>query len=1053
MTGRGGSLAKPSLTALPMRLALLVLLTAALVPSAALRAQQVAIPRVDRMPAIPADYRLRDWDRVAAGADSLMFDRTRTGQYLPLVAVYGGTVNYPAHGSFGIETYVGQGNEIPGEAITALPALVGGTWAGADKRTQFGTNWALFAEQFFNRRPAENVYLNGPQTRSGQDWWYDTMPNVFFYQLRAQYPGTGQFDAQFRLVAEQWLRAVNALGASAAPWRLPAVEYRGFALSTMTPRLDGVPEPEAAGAIAWILYSAYRETGDERYRIGAEQALGALDRQRQNPSYELQLPYGTLAAARMNAELGTNYDVGKMMNWSFERGPLRGWGTISGITRGGVSLDGLVGEVDGDGYAFAFNGFQQAAALVPVVRYDDRFARAVGRWMVNLASASRRFYSTELPAENQDGEAWAFPNDPRGLLAYEALRGRLQGAAPYATGDALGFGRPTNLSLYTSASAGYLAAIVDSTEVRGVLRLDLRRTDVYRTPSYPSFLVYNPHAAAQTVTVPLPFGLYDVYDAAANAFLARGVSGRPAVTIPPDAARVLVFPTSGGAETSVDGRRSVNGIVIDYDDGTRGNRPPRVRALVADDSTLARGQLATLHCTPDDAETAEPTVVWSASRGQITASGRTATWSAPDVGDADVTCTASDGSRTGAATLRLRVLQNQAPTGASVTATPQSVDVSGTTMLTCAASDPEGEALVYTWTVTAGSVSGPGATTTFTAPDTQQAVTATCTATDPSGATARATRLVVVGRLVLDLRLDGDAVDQTPFDHDGAVSGALPAPGRDGRPGRALLFDGVDDAVAVPSTPALSPTDRISVSVWLNLSALPEREVFVVSHGSWQNRWKLSLTPQGRPRWTVNTSARIVDLDAPAPVAAGSFTHLVGTYDGARMRLYLNGARVADIAQDGPIRTTDLPLLVGQMLPGQAEYNFPGVVDDVRVYNVALTAADVQEIYGATTSGENGPDAPAALGLGQPFPNPSRGRVTVPLSLGREGTVRVRVVDALGRTVATLLDGPLPAGAHTLTWDGAGLAAGVYVVRLDGGSSGGSDDDRGVSVRRVLVVR
>ena len=1042
-----------------MRLALLVLLTAALAPSAALRAQQVAIPRVDRMPALPADYRLRDWDRVAAGADSLMFDRARVGTYLPLVATYGGTVNYPAHGSFGIETYVGQGNEIPGEAITALPALVGGTWAGADKRTQFGANWALFAEQFFNRRPAENVYLNAPQARSGQDWWYDTMPNVFFYQLRAQYPGTGQFDAQFRLVAEQWLRAVTALGASAAPWRLPAVEYRGFALSTMTPRLDGVPEPEAAGAIAWILYSAYRETGDERYRIGAEQALGALDRQRQNPSYELQLPYGTLAAARMNAELGTNYDVAKMMNWSFERGPLRGWGTVSGITRGGVSLDGLVGEVDGDGYAFALNGFQQAAALVPVVRYDDRFARAVGRWMVNLASASRRFYSTSLPAANQDGEAWAYPNDPRGLVAYESLRGSFQGATPLATGDAVRGGwAPTNLALYSSASVGYLAAVVDSTEVRGVLRLDLRKTDVYRTPSFQSFLVYNPHPAPQTVTVPLSFGLYDVYDAAANAYIARGVSGRPAVTIPSDAARVLVFPTSGGTETSVDGRRSVNGIVIDYDDGTRGNRPPRVRALVADDSTLARGQLATLHCTPDDAETAEPTVAWSASRGTLTPSGRTATWSAPDVGDADVTCTASDGSRTGASALRLRVLQNQAPTGASVTATPQSVDVSGTATLACTATDPEGEALVYTWSVTAGSVGEPGATTTFTAPASPQAVTATCTATDPSGATVRATRLVVVGRLVLDLRLDGDAADQTPFDNDGTVAGALSAPGRDGRPARALVFDGVDDAVAVPSTPALSPTDRVSVSVWLNPSALPAREMFVVSHGSWQNRWKLSLTPAtaggggGRPRWTVNTAARIVDVDAPAPVAAGSFTHLVGTYDGARMRLYVDGARVADVAQDGPIRTTDLPLLVGQMLPGQTEYNFPGVLDDVRVYNVALTLAEVLDLYGATTAGETGPDTPVSLGLGQPFPNPSRGRVTVPLSLGREGDVRVRVLDALGRTVAVLLNGPLPAGAHTLTWDGgAGLASGVYVVRLDGGE--GEGDDRGVTVRRVLVVR
>ena len=1029
-----------------MRPALLLLVvTAALAPA---RAQQIPIPRVDQMPALPPDYRLRDWDRVAAGYDSLVFGVTRTGTYFPLARTYGSTVNYPGQGGFGIESYVGQGNEIPGEAINALPALVGATWAGADKRTQFGTDWVLRAEEWFNRRPEENVYLNVPQTTSGQDWWYDTMPNVFFYQLRAQYPGVAHADAQFRSVADQWLRAVTALGGRATPWALPAIAYRGFVLSTMTPRLDGVPEPEAAGAIGWLLYSAYRETCrtgpcDERYRIGAEQALDALGRQTQNPSYELQLPYGTLAAARMNAEVGTHFDVGRMLAWSFDRGALRGWGTLAGITRGGVTLDGLVGEVDGDGYAFALNGFQQAAALVPVARYDDRYARAIGRWMVNLASASRRFYSTELPAANQDGEAWAFPNDPRGLVGYEALRGSFQGAAPLATGDAVRGGwAPTNLALYGSSSVGYLAAVVDSTEVRGVLRLDLRKTDVYRTPSYQSFLVYNPHPTAQTVTIPLTFGTYDVYDAAANAFLARGVSARAAVTIPPDAARVLVFPTAGGAETSVDGRRMVNGIVIDYRDGTAGNLPPRVRALVATDTTLARGQVTTLHCTPDDAETPEPTVAWSASRGTLTPNGRTATWSATDTGDADVTCTASDGSRTGAATLRLRVVANQAPTNVAAAATPPSVDISATTALTCGASDPDGDVLSYSWSVTAGAVSGSGASVTYTAPASAGPVTATCTATDPTGAQASASVLVVVGRLILDLRLDGDAADATVFDHDGAVFGALPAPGRDGLPAHALAFDGVDDAVTVPATPALTPTDRVSVSVWLNPSALPAREMFVVSHGSWQNRWKVSLTPQGRPRWTVNTTARIVDLDAPAPVAANVFTHLVGTYDGARMRLYVDGALAADVAQDGPIRSTDLPLLVGQMLPGQTAYNFPGTVDDVRVYNVALTAAEVAGLY--ATAGEDGPAA--AAGLGQPFPNPARGRVTVPLRLAREARATVTVVDALGRTVASLHDGALAAGAHTLVWEPAGaLAAGVYVVRLSG--------DAGTDARRVLVVR
>jgi hypothetical protein len=51
----------------------------------------------------------------------------------------------------------------------------------------------LGCEEWFNRRPDENVYLNNYVSQSGDDWWYAVMPNVFFYQLYDLYPGTGGF--------------------------------------------------------------------------------------------------------------------------------------------------------------------------------------------------------------------------------------------------------------------------------------------------------------------------------------------------------------------------------------------------------------------------------------------------------------------------------------------------------------------------------------------------------------------------------------------------------------------------------------------------------------------------------------------------------------------------------------------------------------------------------------------------------------------------------------------------------------------------------------------
>jgi hypothetical protein len=1011
-------------------------------------AQQIDVPRIESMPAIPADYHLVDWDKVASRYDSLVFDLNASGTYYPLAALYSGTANYPEHGAFGIETYVGSGNEVPGEAINVLPALIGGTFAGANKRMQFGQDWVLRAEEFFNRRDEENVYLNDPATSSGSDWWYDTMPNVFFYQLRGLYPGTGHFDEQFTLVADQWLEAVGALGGSAAPWSLPTINYRAFSLATMSPLTSGVPEPEAAGAIAWLLYSAYHETGEERYRIGAEQAMEALAESTQNPSYELQLPYGTLAAARMNAETGTTFDIEKLLSWSFDVGPLRNWGTLVG-TWGGYSVDGLVGEAGSNGYAFALNGFQQAAALVPVVRYDDRFARAIGRWMVNLASASRLFYPPYLPSGNQDSEEWSEIHDPKGVIAHEALRQYGNAASPYATGDAISAGwAPTNLALYASSSVGYLAAIVDSTEVPGVLRLNLRRTDAYLDSSWASYLVYNPHASEQIITVPLDVGSFDVYDAAADAFLARGVMDSAVVTIPPDAARVLVFPAAGGAETLVGGRLAVNGVVVDYRHGDPGNHPPRVKALVAVDSTLSVGQSTTLYCTGADAE-GVVTLGWMASVGTIVQDGGQAMWSADVAVEATVTCIVSDedGAQT-SAVISITVVENQAPDTPVVTADPSIVDEGGTTTLTCFAADPDGDEVAYTWATEHGYVDGAGQEIQFTAPDLAGYWRVDCIAFDPDGLSTAGSVYVTSGRLILDLGLNGGAADASGFGNDGVITGATSASGRGGLPNTAVYFDGIDDVVVIPAHPVLNPLSDVSISVWVHPESLPNREAFVISHGSWQNRWKLSLTPGGVPRWTVKTAAGVEDLDADSALAVGTFTHLAATFDGVALRLYVDGELEGERSHTGSMPATQLPLLIGQMLPGQTDYNFHGIIDDIRVYNDALSAPEVMALFTDATATE--PDPPTALfTLGDPWPNPSSGHMRFVLDLPRAGHVAVRVFDILGRAVGVVQDGSMDAGRHTLEWDataysGSRVASGVYfIVATDGEKS---------QIRRVFVV-
>ena len=153
----------------------------------------------------------------------------------------------------------------------------------------------------------------------------------------------------------------------------------------------------------------------------------------QSPLYEVLLPYGALAAARMNAELGRHYDVAKLVNQCFDphaRPQARpGWGVISDRWNG-LDAHGLVGSTtDGEGYAFAMNTFQWAGALVPLARYDTRYAHDIGKWMLNLANAARLFYPDALDAEHQSSYAWSAAHDAKSAIAYEGIRKWKRGAA------------------------------------------------------------------------------------------------------------------------------------------------------------------------------------------------------------------------------------------------------------------------------------------------------------------------------------------------------------------------------------------------------------------------------------------------------------------------------------------------------------------------------------------------------------------------------------------------------------------------------------------------
>ncbi|HLN74985.1 MAG TPA: hypothetical protein VK205_16955, partial [Prolixibacteraceae bacterium] len=586
-----------------MKRLILFLLVCMLIIQAFAQQGQLSISRIDQMPNVPSPLQIKDWDAVARDYDNLVFDLNKTGTYLPLSAIgTQGQYNYADNTPFFLDSYVGADNHLnQAEAINIFPAIVGASLVGIDKSNQNGRNWVAMTKDFFNLKNGQNVYLNSYSTQSGNDWWYDVMPNVYFYQLKSLYPNAApQYKDQFTSVANQWRKAVEQLGGSTSPWTVPNMNYRAFNLATGKPLSESVAEPESAGSIAWLLYNAYVETGKRSYKDGAQLSMDFLTSLTSNPSYELQLSYGTLTAARMNAVENTSYPVDKLLNWCFDRGPLRGWGSIVGNWNG-FPVSGLIGEANDNGndYAFVMNGFQQAAALAPLPKYDKRYAKAIAKWLLNVTNASRLFYRDALPAENQDSYQWSTANDPNGIIPHEALRQTLQGKSPFATGDAIKGGwAATNLSLYSGSSVGYLAAVTQTTNIAEILQIDLNKTDFYGQNTFPSYLYFNPTTASQDVTVPVQSGPVAIYDAITESTLIASSTNSYQLTIPAGEVRLLRFYASDVVPQERNGELYAGDAILDYHYKYDFASDIRVKSLSVSSNPVVAGAAFTAYSEP-----------------------------------------------------------------------------------------------------------------------------------------------------------------------------------------------------------------------------------------------------------------------------------------------------------------------------------------------------------------------------------------------------------------------------------------------------------------------
>lgn len=540
------------------------------------------ISRIEQMPNMPEPYLIIDWDNKALAFDSLVYDLNSAEPYGPLIWLDSSRRNMDQV-TYGLYTVIGDVRQGPDrnngefhEALTSLNALLSAGLMGIDKTNQHGYNFVKMDQNYFNSETGWNIIMNNttPEVARlgggyGRDWWYDVYPNVLYYGVSALFPDVENTSDIQLSIAEKFFKADSVLQGN--------YDYSYFDYAQMKGVRNNIPlQQDAAGGHAYVLYSAYQKFGDKRYLAGAKSATEALLSQKESRFYEILLPFGAYTAARLNAEFGTKYNITKMLDWTFDGCQSKegryGWGVIA-ERWGEYDVHGLQGSItDGGGYAFLMNSVAMAWPLVPIVKYEPQYARAIGKFMVNAVNASRLFYPDGIDEKHQ----WLpdLRDMTKGIIAYEGLRKAddykkesLAGIVPVAIGDgpkwAPGQPESSMFSLYSTSIVGVFGAIVDKTEVEGILALNCNATDFYAENKFPVYLYYNPYPEIKTVTLTSDTSA-DLFDIVSKRYLAKGEQGNVSIKVPADAAIVVVVLPSGTRLKSEGSKIKAGSSVIAY---------------------------------------------------------------------------------------------------------------------------------------------------------------------------------------------------------------------------------------------------------------------------------------------------------------------------------------------------------------------------------------------------------------------------------------------------------------------------------------------------------
>ena len=160
-----------------------------------------------------------------------------------------------------------------------------------------------------------------------------------------------------------------------------------------------------------------------------------------------------------------------------------------------------------------------------------------------------------------------------------------------------------------------------------------------------------------------------------------------------------------------------------------------------------------------------------------------------------------------------------------------------------------------------------------------------------------------------------------------------------GKYGGACSFNGETSYIEINSS-IINPLN-ISVSAWINkpLGYIGWQDILSGSCGT-----PLLTLKDNQPGWGSQCNGPIQEEYVDFVITPNEWHHLVGTYDGISSKLYYDGNKVIDVNRNGSFDTS-IPVYIGASQHLGLTEQFQGYIDDLRIYNKALSEDEVQDLY------------------------------------------------------------------------------------------------------------